>query len=146
MFILVTDCSGALGAGLAIFSRFPIASATTRPYSLNGAPTDVKAGDWFVGKAAACAVIKHPQLGEVDVYNTHVRPLHNNTPLQPSLTLKSTTRLAFRQRRRRRARAQPRTQARKRMGVLEIGQDIRAMRSIRDCSAYQPFQPEHIVS
>lgn len=42
------------------------------PYSLNGAPIDVIAGDWFVGKAAASIVIAHPLLGEVQIFNTHV--------------------------------------------------------------------------
>lgn len=64
--------SGALGAGLAIFSRFPIISTSIHPYSLNGAPLDVIAGDWFVGKAAASVVILHPTLGHVQVFNTHL--------------------------------------------------------------------------
>ncbi|KAF8899100.1 Endonuclease/exonuclease/phosphatase [Infundibulicybe gibba] len=64
--------SGALGAGLAIFSRFPIISTSVHPYSLNGAPIDVAAGDWFVGKAAASVVLSHPVLGQVQVFNTHV--------------------------------------------------------------------------
>lgn len=69
------DCSGALGAGLVIFSRFPIIAATIHPYSLNGSPIDVVAGDWFVGKAAASIVFAHPILGQVQVFNTHVRTL-----------------------------------------------------------------------
>ncbi|PFH52272.1 hypothetical protein AMATHDRAFT_74332 [Amanita thiersii Skay4041] len=64
--------SGALGAGLAIFSRFPIISATVYPYSLNGAPIDVAAGDWFVGKAAASVVVRHPVLGKIQIFNTHL--------------------------------------------------------------------------
>ncbi|KAI0295027.1 Endonuclease/exonuclease/phosphatase [Russula brevipes] len=64
--------SGALGAGLAIFSRFPIIAATIHPYSLNGSPLDVIAGDWFVGKAAASVLITHPTLGQVQVFNTHL--------------------------------------------------------------------------
>ncbi len=67
--------SGALGAGLVIFSRFPIITATLHPYSLNGSPLDVGAGDWFVGKAAASIILAHPILGEVQVFNTHVRLL-----------------------------------------------------------------------
>lgn len=66
--------SGALGAGLVILSRFPIISTSVLPYSLNGAPIDVAAGDWFVGKAAASIVIAHPVLGEVQIFNTHVSP------------------------------------------------------------------------
>ncbi|KAF9270690.1 inositol phosphophingolipids phospholipase C [Marasmius fiardii PR-910] len=64
--------SGALGAGLAILSRFPIIGSTCNPYSLNGLPIDVTGGDWFVGKAAASVVINHPVLGEVQVFNTHM--------------------------------------------------------------------------
>ncbi|KAG5647691.1 hypothetical protein DXG03_008414 [Asterophora parasitica] len=64
--------SGALGAGLAIFSRFPITSTSVYPYSLNGAPIDVSAGDWFVGKAAASVVILHPVIGQVQIFNTHL--------------------------------------------------------------------------
>ena len=64
--------SGALGAGLAIFSRFPIISTSVHPYALNGAPLDVVAGDWFVGKAAASVVILHPVLGQIQMFNTHV--------------------------------------------------------------------------
>jgi len=68
--------SGALGAGLAIFSRFPIVSTSVHPYALNGTPLDVAGGDWFVGKAAANVVIMHPILGQVQVFNTHVRQHH----------------------------------------------------------------------
>ncbi|KAI0639958.1 Endonuclease/exonuclease/phosphatase [Trametes polyzona] len=64
--------SGALGAGLVIFSRFPIIAATIHAYSLNGSPIDVAAGDWFVGKAAASILFAHPVLGHVQVYNTHL--------------------------------------------------------------------------
>ena len=64
--------SGALGAGLAIFSKFPIISTSVHPYSLNGAPLDVVAGDWFVGKAAASIIVRHPVLGQLQIFNTHV--------------------------------------------------------------------------
>ncbi len=67
---------GALGSGLAIFSRFPILETHTRPYALNGSPIDVVAGDWFVGKAAVSIVILHPLLKEVEVFNTHVSLVH----------------------------------------------------------------------
>lgn len=43
------------------------------PYSLNGQPIDVAGGDWFVGKGAAHIVILHPLLGQVQIFNTHVR-------------------------------------------------------------------------
>ncbi|KAJ7117246.1 inositol phosphophingolipids phospholipase C [Mycena crocata] len=62
---------GAIGKGLAIFSRFPIVAATSQPYSLNGSPLDLKGADWFAGKAATSVLIIHPMLGEVQVFNTH---------------------------------------------------------------------------
>jgi hypothetical protein len=64
--------SGALGSGLAIFTRYPIVSAQALPYSLSGLPLAVIAGDFFVNKAAGSVVILHPQLGEVEVWTTHV--------------------------------------------------------------------------
>ncbi|KXN88867.1 Inositol phosphosphingolipids phospholipase C [Leucoagaricus sp. SymC.cos] len=64
--------SGALGAGLAIFSRFPFVEASVHPYALNGEPIDVGGGDWFVGKAAASVVILHSILGRVQIFNTHL--------------------------------------------------------------------------
>ncbi|KAL9716409.1 phospholipase C type enzyme [Leucoagaricus gongylophorus] len=63
---------GALGAGLAIFSRFPFIETSVHPYSLNGEPIDVGGGDWFVGKAAASVVILHPVIGRVQIFNTHL--------------------------------------------------------------------------
>ena len=68
--------SGALGSGLALFSRFPIVSTSIHPYSLNGSPVDVASGDWFVGKAAASIVVTHPILKELEIFNTHVRVFH----------------------------------------------------------------------
>ncbi|EKM84045.1 hypothetical protein AGABI1DRAFT_104039 [Agaricus bisporus var. burnettii JB137-S8] len=64
--------SGALGAGLAIFSRFPFIESALHPFSLNGEPLDVAAGDWFVGKAAASVVILHPELGKLHIFTTHL--------------------------------------------------------------------------
>jgi hypothetical protein len=68
-------CSGALGSGLAIFTKFPIISAQALPYSLSGLPLAVIAGDFFVNKAAGSVVVLHPELGEVEIWNTHVCPL-----------------------------------------------------------------------
>ncbi|KDQ15739.1 hypothetical protein BOTBODRAFT_54609 [Botryobasidium botryosum FD-172 SS1] len=64
--------SGALGSGLAIFSKYPFLKTNVYPYALNGSPLDVAGGDWFVGKAVASAVISHPILNEVEVFNTHM--------------------------------------------------------------------------
>ncbi|KIJ21995.1 hypothetical protein PAXINDRAFT_159971 [Paxillus involutus ATCC 200175] len=64
--------SGALGAGLAIFTKWPIIATSITPYSLNGEPIDVTGGDWFVGKAAGSVTILHPILGEVQIFDTHL--------------------------------------------------------------------------
>ncbi|KAF9225563.1 inositol phosphophingolipids phospholipase C [Gyrodon lividus] len=64
--------SGALGAGLAIFTKWPIIATSITPYSLSGEPTDVTGGDWFVGKAAGSVTILHPILGEVQIFDTHL--------------------------------------------------------------------------
>lgn len=63
---------GALGSGLAIFTRFPMISAQALPYSLSGSPAQAFAGDFFVKKAAGNIVILHPLLGEVEIWTNHV--------------------------------------------------------------------------
>ncbi|OJA10320.1 hypothetical protein AZE42_05186 [Rhizopogon vesiculosus] len=63
--------SGALGAGLAILTKWPIISTSMTPYSLTGEPTDVFGGDWFVGKGAGSTTIMHPVLGQVQLFVTH---------------------------------------------------------------------------
>ncbi|KAG8693503.1 phospholipase C type enzyme [Ceratobasidium sp. 394] len=77
--------SGALGAGLVIFSRFPVISTTLHPYSLCGSPLDVGGGDWFVGKAVVSALIEHPLLGELEIFNTHLYAKGGESPSQPQL-------------------------------------------------------------
>lgn len=44
-------------------------------YSLTGVPVFVHQGDWIAGKACGCATIRHPELGLVDVWNTHFTAL-----------------------------------------------------------------------
>ncbi|KAG6380960.1 Endonuclease/exonuclease/phosphatase [Boletus reticuloceps] len=63
--------SGALGAGLAVFTKWPIIATDITPYSLNGEPMDVTGGDWYVGKAAGSVTVFHPTLGEVQIFVTH---------------------------------------------------------------------------
>ncbi|KAG8927339.1 phospholipase C type enzyme [Tulasnella sp. 419] len=64
--------SGALGSGLALFSKYPIISTSIRPYSLNGSPLDVAGGDFFVGKSITSIVVDHPILKHIEVFNTHM--------------------------------------------------------------------------
>lgn len=64
--------SGALGSGLAVFTRYPIVGSSIHPYALNGSPLDVAGGDFFVGKSVTSVILEHPTLGELEVFNTHV--------------------------------------------------------------------------
>ncbi|EUC53966.1 inositol phosphosphingolipid phospholipase C [Rhizoctonia solani AG-3 Rhs1AP] len=77
--------SGALGAGLAIFSRFPIQSTSLLPYSLCGSPLDIAEGNWFGGKAVVSAIIDHPLLGEVEIFNTHLYAKGGESPSKPQM-------------------------------------------------------------
>ncbi|KAM0755896.1 hypothetical protein T439DRAFT_308331 [Meredithblackwellia eburnea MCA 4105] len=64
--------SGAIGAGLAILSAHPIISTTMFPYPLNGYPLHFIEGDFFAGKGVCGVSIDVPELGLVDVLNTHM--------------------------------------------------------------------------
>ncbi|KAK7226599.1 hypothetical protein V2G26_014602 [Clonostachys chloroleuca] len=74
--------SGAFGAGLAIFSRWPITSSSMVPYQLNGRPTAFWRGDWYVGKGIACATIRFgPGPRDVlEVFNTHTHAPYEKGP------------------------------------------------------------------
>ncbi|KAI5452785.1 phospholipase C type enzyme [Naganishia albida] len=72
--------TGALGSGLAILTKFPIISAQALPYSLSGLPLAVIAGDFFVNKAAGSVAILHPELGEVEIWNTHMHAAGEGGP------------------------------------------------------------------
>jgi len=90
--------SGALGSGLAIFTKYPIISAEAHPYSLSGLPHHATAGDFFVNKAAGSIVLLHPYLGEVEVWSTHVsdpRWSEARTVLRPRCTLLGNTHLTL---------------------------------------------------
>ncbi|GAA5936239.1 inositol phosphosphingolipid phospholipase [Sporobolomyces koalae] len=64
--------SGAIGSGLAILSRHPIESSFITPYALNGFPLHFIQGDFFAGKSVCGVTINVPQIGLVDVLNTHM--------------------------------------------------------------------------
>lgn len=72
--------TGALGSGLAIFTRFPLISAQALPYSLSGSPAQAFEGDFFVKKAAANVVVLHPLLGEIEIWNTHMHAAGEHPP------------------------------------------------------------------
>lgn len=64
--------SGVFGSGLTVFSKFPIISSSFYPFILNGKPLQVFHGDYYVGKGVGTVRLNHPQLGYLDVFNTHL--------------------------------------------------------------------------
>ena len=64
--------SGAVGSGLAVFSKFPIEDAWWKGFTLTGKAHRIFDGDWFAGKGIGAVRIKHPIIGDIDVFNTHV--------------------------------------------------------------------------
>ena len=65
--------SGVVGSGLAIFSKFPIEEAWWKGFTLAGKADRIFDGDWYAGKGIGAVRIKHPVIGDIDVFNTHVR-------------------------------------------------------------------------
>ena len=90
--------SGCFGGGLAILSAFPIEESSMFKYPLNGRPSAIHRGDWYVGKGVACARIRLPtafsntvtvekandgrkRKGEiVEVFNTHLHAPYKSEP------------------------------------------------------------------
>lgn len=64
--------SGVVGSGLAVFSKFPIQEAWWKGFTLTGKAHRIFDGDWFAGKGIGAVRIKHPVIGDIDVFNTHV--------------------------------------------------------------------------
>ncbi|OJJ60016.1 hypothetical protein ASPSYDRAFT_149876 [Aspergillus sydowii CBS 593.65] len=73
---------GIWGAGLAIFSKWPIEQSSMCEYPLNGRPTAFFRGDWFVGKGVACARIRFGQgsLDVAEVFCTHLHAPYEQEP------------------------------------------------------------------
>lgn len=65
--------SGVVGSGLAVFSKFPIQEAWWKGFTLTGKAHRIFDGDWYAGKGIGAVRIKHPVIGDIDVFNTHVR-------------------------------------------------------------------------
>ncbi|KAI7863933.1 Endonuclease/exonuclease/phosphatase [Spinellus fusiger] len=72
--------SGALGSGLAIFSRFPILESSYVCYTLAGHPLMLWHGDYYVGKGCGSVTIEHPKAGVLQVFNTHLHAEYGKTP------------------------------------------------------------------
>ncbi|KAL4911071.1 hypothetical protein BDW74DRAFT_142377 [Aspergillus multicolor] len=73
---------GIWGAGLAIFSKWPIEQSSMHGYPLNGRPTAFFRGDWFVGKGVACARIRYGQGSHdvAEVFCTHLHAPYEQEP------------------------------------------------------------------
>ncbi|ORZ06007.1 Endonuclease/exonuclease/phosphatase [Absidia repens] len=71
--------SGALGSGLAIFSKFPIIQTSYFRYSLAGRPLKVFHGDYYVGKGCATVCLEHPIAGLIQVFTTHLHAGYGNS-------------------------------------------------------------------
>ncbi|KAF9201207.1 phospholipase C type enzyme, partial [Haplosporangium sp. Z 27] len=69
--------SGLFGSGLAIFSKYPILNTSLRRYALNGDPGHIFHGDWFDGKCCVSAIVAHPVIGDIQVFNTHLGDLNS---------------------------------------------------------------------
>lgn len=75
---ILHTCSGVVGSGLCLFSKFPITYVRSHPYTIHTGvfeSFDRKypgAGELFAGKGIACCRLKTP-IGHIKVYNTHVR-------------------------------------------------------------------------
>ena len=74
-------CSGVVGSGLCLFSKFPITYVRSHPYTVHTGVFESfnrrypGQGEVFAGKGIACCRLKTP-IGHVKVYNTHVGVLH----------------------------------------------------------------------
>ncbi|PRW50999.1 neutral sphingomyelinase [Chlorella sorokiniana] len=63
--------SGALGSGLLLLSRYPIAEVAFHRYSARGDPAAVLQGDYYVGKGVGWAALQTPA-GTLSVFLTHL--------------------------------------------------------------------------
>lgn len=61
-----------MGSGLATFSKYPIAQAFFKRFTLNGEPHRIFHGDWFSGKGVGACRIRLPSGLILDFYNTHL--------------------------------------------------------------------------
>ena len=71
--------SGVVGSGLAVFSKYPIAEAWWKGYTVTGKAHRIFDGDWYAGKGIGAVKIKHPVIGTIDIFNTHVRKERKRT-------------------------------------------------------------------
>ncbi|KAL0074128.1 Endonuclease/exonuclease/phosphatase [Phycomyces blakesleeanus] len=64
--------SGALGSGLATLSKYPIIESSYQCYKLAGRPLKILHGDYYVGKGCGSVCVEHPEIGILEIFNTHL--------------------------------------------------------------------------
>lgn len=71
--------SGAVGSGLALYSKIPIEEVFYQRYSVGGRPEDIFKGDWFAGKGMGVAKLRTETGRAFTVINTHMAANYNRT-------------------------------------------------------------------
>lgn len=64
-------CSGIIGSGLCIYSRYSILAVYSHEFNVTGGIKDIADGEVFAGKGVLACLIRTPS-GHVTVFNTHV--------------------------------------------------------------------------
>lgn len=69
-----------MGSGLAIFSKYPLIGTQFFPFKINGYPLRIFDGDYFSDKGIAHTTIKHPLLGFIDLFTSHLVADYSSSP------------------------------------------------------------------
>ena len=64
-------CRGFIGAGVCVFSRYPILETMENRFPLNGHPQKIFHGDFYGNKSCGLLILKVKDL-TVNLYTTHV--------------------------------------------------------------------------
>lgn len=69
-------CSGVMGSGLLVLSKYPILSSFFHPWSVNGYFHRIQHADWFGGKGVGlCRILVDKHV--IHLYNTHVNVIYS---------------------------------------------------------------------
>ena len=71
LILLNALCSGVLGSGICILSKFPVKDVMFHKWSLNGYVHKIHHGDWFGGKGVGLCRLQIHNMN-INVYITHV--------------------------------------------------------------------------
>ena len=74
LYLCSIHCSGVIGSGLCIFSKYPIVGSYFHAFMASGGIFDMTKGDLFAGKGVGMCRIKLPGEGcHLSMYTSHVR-------------------------------------------------------------------------